>query len=440
MNTRRTFISRGIAGAGVAAMTATSSRSAATEVRPLPAVPMVGSRKAISAIDPQTHQLVYLAEPGREGLFRWTLEIADRIVSSDRVQAIYVRSTLKEHQGAWVRYIESDVKASWFGVVGDGQTNNTAALMEALSFLKQSGGGMLTLPKGIILTDALGNLAQSNLTIRGAGMRETVLRARHEGVAFLADAFPAPVSKQPFVDQFNLEDLTLEGNAGTTDILKMQGIARSHFTRINLREAGAPDSKALHLRCVVTAVFLECFISYNYNSMTHVPKWGVYADEGRRNRISTGHTSNCSFINCEINGVYTGIELVRADQTIMIGGASQNCNGYGIKINNPSRFNTFQNVGFENSNSQADLVDKGVLSNFEGCYFSGKAIFAGQQCRVRNCFGERIEIGKEAEQTDISNIRLSHWKSGSGGIVNLSKSSRLRSIFDIDGGKYLSDV
>lgn len=432
-------------GASVAAAFGLATRSRARSPAPTTTdtvaqgLGSAASRTALAAIDGNRQPVMHLAEAGRAGIFEWRGGDLSREVAHDPQQGVYVAPASQPtgSAGAWGRRVEGLVSAGWFGVVADGSTDDTAAMKAALNWMNSHGGSVLSLPTGVIVVDDLGNLASANLTIHGQGMQRTILKAQHAGTAFLVDAFPNDDADQPFIDQFNLEDLTLEGNAGTTDILLLQGVARSHFTRVNLREAGAASSKAIHLRCAVTCLFVECYVSVNYQPMAHRPKWGVYADHGRRNGVSTGHTSNCTFVNCELNGAEIGIELARADQTSMIGGASQNCESYGMLIRPPSRFNSFRNVAYENLGSRADVVDQGILTSFEGCYFSERIEFAGAQCRVRNCYGERFEIKATAEYSDVANIRFNHWSTGAGGFFNASPSTRVRALYDVDAERYL---
>ena len=441
MTTRRGLISTGAIGVATFGLSskARSGCSGSATGGAVQYLGTVSSRDALSKVDGSRHSVMYLAETGREGIFEWKDADLSTEVPFDPQQGLYVAGANQQtgSAGAWKRGFEGPVRAEWFGVVGDGLTDSTAALEAAIAWMRSRGGGILALPAGTIVVHDLGNLACANLTIQGQGMQHTILKAQHSGVAFLVDAFPDNNPDQNFIDQFNLEDITLEGNDRTSDILMLQGVSRSHFIRVDLREAGVASSKALHLRCAVTCLFMECYVSVNYKPMAHRPRWGIYADHGGRGGVSTGHTSNCTFVNCEMNGALIGVELARADQTSMIGGACQNCVSYGMIIRPPSRYNSFSNVAFENLRSRADVVDQGVVTSFEGCYFSEKIEFAGEQCRVRNCFGERFEVKAGAEYTDIANIRFNHWNTGEGGFFDASRSTRVRSLYDVDAEKYL---
>lgn len=59
-----------------------------------------------------------------------------------------------------------------FGVVGDGITNDTAALQAAIN---ASTGGVLYLPAGVYLCSTLSLVA--NLTLVGAGQDNTIIRS-----------------------------------------------------------------------------------------------------------------------------------------------------------------------------------------------------------------------------------------------------------------------
>ena len=328
------------------------------------------------------------------------------------------------------------------GVVPSLVADNTAALQAALAIVHAI-GGTLQLPRGWILSGDIGNWARRNITIAGAGMSDTILKFTHPGIALDADAFPIPAGQpgsatQPFIDQFNVRDLTIEGNANTTDIVRLQGISRSHWSRVNLREAGVSNSKGLHLMGVMTCVFVSCYVSTNYNAMTYRPFWGLYAEDGSRNGKSVGHTSQPVFINCEFNGLPIGMELHRCDHAKMMGGAAQNCTNTGLKVRSESRYNNFENVAFENPEASAfDVQIQGILTKLTNCYTVKELRIQGDQTSVEGGMHERIQIDSSADHPSVFNVWVNQWDTGNGGFVNTSSTLRYRSIFDVDAGKFI---
>lgn len=325
-----------------------------------------------------------------------------------------------------------------FGVKGDNSTVNTLLLIAALTAVKAAGGGVLKLPRGTILSGSVGNWAAKNVTIAGAGMSSTILKFTHAGIAFDADAFPIPAGQpgsasQPFIDQFNVRDITIEGNATTTSIVRMQGISRFHWSRVNVREAGGANPKGFHLEGAVTGMFESCYCSKNYNTMTNYPRWGLYTDAGSRNGQSIGQTSEITFINCEFNGLPIGVELYKADQTTMINTPAQNCTNTGMFVRGDCRYNTFIGGAYENTSASAfDVQNQGQESTFIGCYSVKEFREQGKRTKISNCRFERLQIDSSAQHPTVEGITFNGWSTGNGGFSNASATLRWRSLWDMD--------
>src|SRR5881296_1424040 len=68
-----------------------------------------------------------------------------------------------------------NVKSSTYGAVGNGSTDDTAAINAAIAAAVAAGGGIVDIPAGTFkLTSAL--TAASKVTLRGAGVDVTVLQ------------------------------------------------------------------------------------------------------------------------------------------------------------------------------------------------------------------------------------------------------------------------
>ena len=63
-----------------------------------------------------------------------------------------------------------------FGAVGDGVTNDTAAVQAAIDEAGRSGGGLVTLPSGVYLVDPLA--LRTGVALVGDGVGATVIRMR----------------------------------------------------------------------------------------------------------------------------------------------------------------------------------------------------------------------------------------------------------------------
>lgn len=76
-----------------------------------------------------------LTEEGREGLFVFDGSNLSAEVAADTLQGVYVppSTATTGASGAWVRRIDDAVHPEWWGAVGDGTTDDSAALAAALS-------------------------------------------------------------------------------------------------------------------------------------------------------------------------------------------------------------------------------------------------------------------------------------------------------------------
>lgn len=80
----------------------------------------------------------YLQESGREGVFVWDASDQSAKVASDTFQGIYVAAAMDPTgaSGAWVRKYSGPISVKWFGAMGDGATDDGAAFIAALAYLK----------------------------------------------------------------------------------------------------------------------------------------------------------------------------------------------------------------------------------------------------------------------------------------------------------------
>lgn len=81
---------------------------------------------------------VFLAEPGREGLFRFDSADLSAKVAADPRQAVHIApaSDPTGAAGAWVRMFSGSLDVSWFGAVGDNVTDDLPAFQAAVAFAK----------------------------------------------------------------------------------------------------------------------------------------------------------------------------------------------------------------------------------------------------------------------------------------------------------------
>jgi hypothetical protein len=100
---------------------------------------------------PSSQPAVWLTEPGREGLFVFDASNCAAKVAADIAQGVFIApaSDPSGASGAWVRKFDGEVHVDWFGAVGDGVTDDTAAFVALRSVVGAlSTSGTLGLRRG----------------------------------------------------------------------------------------------------------------------------------------------------------------------------------------------------------------------------------------------------------------------------------------------------
>lgn len=336
--------------------------------------------------------------------------------------------------------LRESVSVKDFGAVGDGVTDDTAAIVAAKAYAISRLPFALVFPAGTYKYSSLGNLAYSGLSIVGEN-DSAILKCTASGVALTVDAFAAGLTGNdataPFVQNMNILGITIEGNSGTTKIIDAQGVARSTW-KINARNAEPTSSIAYHLKGVMLSdLDLKC--STDYNSMSSVPYEGLRLDEGRRVGISVGNSSN-NTIRHYMEGLSIGTRLTAADQNIFVGGSPESNSVYGLLVNAGCRYNIFIGTGFENPSSTADVADSGIQTQYLNCYSSKKFNIQGRQIKVSGGYFERIEIDPLSARNKLENLTINHWATGAGGIVDNGVGTESKDIYDADLGAFINDI
>jgi len=93
-------------------------------------VGVAATRSALAAMSGTAYLAVNLMEAGRKGIFTWSGGNLAAEVTADPSQGLYVPPTATPSgaSGAWVRQITGPVDVRWYGAVGDGVADDTAAI------------------------------------------------------------------------------------------------------------------------------------------------------------------------------------------------------------------------------------------------------------------------------------------------------------------------
>ena len=328
-----------------------------------------------------------------------------------------------------------------FGVKCDGMTDDTAALAKALGYARSHLPLTMYLPRGTCLYSTLGNLAYSGLTIAGESHRETILKFTGKGSAILIDAFASASRNASFVQAMNIRNLTVQANANTTAVLNVQGLARSNWSNIFVREANSTSGIAFDFKGVMLSHFENIGSSTDIDTkMVNVPHTGLRLTTGNRAGMNVGNSSNNTFTNAYFEGLTVGIQLESADQNTFISGSSESNRAYDAVISPSSRYNTFIGTGFESITATANVLDNGVYSKFINCYANKKVSMAGRGGEINGGYYQRIEVRPTGVKNRVHDVTLKHWESsfpGTGGYVNVGTASEWKNLYDDVAGVYI---
>jgi uncharacterized cupin superfamily protein len=147
----------------------------AAKIAPGTIIQTVLTRTALKALDTTKATTAYLKEAGREGVFKWTTGNFSTQITADTAEGIYIKANaIASTAGAWVRAYVGLADMRWYGAIGDGTTDDTAAVAAAfaagvtLSGAKKTYAvtGNVSLPANINLSDAAFKQLTPNSTTR----------------------------------------------------------------------------------------------------------------------------------------------------------------------------------------------------------------------------------------------------------------------------------
>lgn len=121
----------------------------------------VYSRTSMKAVSTVRYKEVFLHEGGRSGIFMWDPDVPVATHQDDTAEGLYVAPESGE-DGAWVRCYQGMVSVKWFGAIGDGVADDTAACQAAIDtventisgYLGEVTGMALLFPAGVYLITA----------------------------------------------------------------------------------------------------------------------------------------------------------------------------------------------------------------------------------------------------------------------------------------------
>lgn len=283
-----------------------------------------------------------------------------------------------------------------FGAVGDGATNDTAAVINART-AAIAGNYVLYFPAGNFALSAL-DLGFSGLKVRCEP--DTILTHTGTGKFITFDAGSG--LEGYFYDIHFTGYPTIQGNINTTDAIYIRS---SHHMRI--------DVNVRDCDCAIRADFTVLSDIRVDHSVNHAP-WAIKQPVNtvildQRIRIDAAieaATANYLFVISEgVSGA--GILLNSAQANHITGGTSEG-NGIGIDLKANSAGNRIDNL-FMEANSVKDVSDGTSYTEYNNCYAgspAGSIIGSGFKRRVIGGYFKSLVIDTPAGFTRLSDVNL----------------------------------
>ncbi len=325
--------------------------------------------------------------------------------------------------------VRETVSVKDFGAVGNGVADDTAAFVLAIAFIAaQSQKPALYTPAGEYKISSTLSVDYPELKIYGDGRYNTVIK--YTGNSIAVSFTNANPNNGIYAFGGEVSDLCIEGNANATSLLYVKYVNHFKARNVNLREASITSGVGLHVLGTVLGYFENIYCSTNAQLMASRPNAGIVVD---RDPTTLSRATANTFVHCVVEGtIGDGIQLINSDQSMFLGGTSENNGGNGVTISAGSRMNTFISTAFENSSGTtfADIYDNGFSNRFINCY-SKKLIYidtASQMSKVEGGFHQSITVA--GDFATLQDLKYSFFAAG--GVVTTTTNTSTRNLFNVD--------
>ena len=128
-----------------------------------------------------------------------------------------------------------------FGAVGDGVTDDTAAIQAAINYIQlKSGGGALYLPAGVYLTSSTLTISQNDITLMGAGTGNTIIKGNFADGDIIHVYNATSEINNLLLTDFNIDTSVVKTSGAA---LHLEKVVRSALRNVNA--SGQDGSKNL---------------------------------------------------------------------------------------------------------------------------------------------------------------------------------------------------
>ncbi|MBU5670246.1 glycosyl hydrolase family 28-related protein [Paenibacillus brevis] len=309
--------------------------------------------------------------------------------------------------------IAHNVKA--YGAVGDGITNNTAAIRAAINAASATGGGVVYFPPGIYGINAYVAIP-SNITLQGAASGASIIKFLPNSDPAGAPAFGGgpriicndnPLNS-PYNENITLQDLTFEGNGSEQTfslLVSFKSVTNLSVIRCNFNNFGNTEiyNQGLVVFESNNVRIKDCGFSHNSGD-------GAAIAESCNNVLVTGNMASnnhdygivlsnvCTHVivmgNTSKNNVQNGIGVDECNDVVVQSNICHNNGQYGIVVQrfdpNPTypnrRCTVTSNICYSNSVGIAVHSAEEVLVGSNIVYDNGDGmqIVDSKKCLITN--------------------------------------------------------
>jgi hypothetical protein len=198
-----------------------------------------------------------------------------------------------------------NVKAPPYSAAGDGVTDDSTAIQNAINAAQAAGGGPVYFPPGTYKCNSL-TVTGNNVRLVGAGASSSVLLKSGAGTLLSFTGTTSPSSGSTHVRYCGIENLGFNGNSQTGTVLQLY-----YCDNFDCRNVQINSNNDLTVDCVefwdsrfYNLAIVNC--TGTTNSTTQPNVWIRNASAASGVGASTGNSNNIHFIGCRFEGSGTG--------------------------------------------------------------------------------------------------------------------------------------